>query len=122
VINRAASLHRRRGVERRGTDRVGRLHLVDADSASSDRTGDGALGRIADPAFWAAVRALPVQQRACVTLHYLEDRSTAEIAEILDCRPSTVKVHLHRGRNALARRLHALDTTDSTDHDEESGR
>lgn len=44
-----------------------------------------------------------------MALHYLEDRSIAEIAEVLDCRPSTVKVHLHRGRLALAKRLARLD-------------
>jgi len=40
-----------------------------------------------------------------VALHYLEDRPVAEIAEILDMKAATVKVHLHRGRLALARRL-----------------
>lgn len=113
VINRAASLHRRRGVESRGLARMGSLHLVASDGAGADRTGDAATDRVADPAFWSAVRALPDRQRACVALHHLEDRSIAEIAEILDCRPATVKVHLHRGRQALARRLAALDGPDA---------
>lgn len=51
---------------------------------------------------WAAVRQLPGQQRAAIALHYLEDRPVAEIAGILDCAESTAKVHLHRGRQALA--------------------
>ena len=50
---------------------------------------------------WAAVRRLPGRQRAAVALHYLEDRSVAEIAEILDCAEGTAKVHLHRGRRSL---------------------
>jgi RNA polymerase sigma-70 factor (sigma-E family) len=55
--------------------------------------------------FWAAVRALPRRQAQSLALHYLEDRPVAEIAEILGCAENTVKVHLHRGRLALADRL-----------------
>lgn len=55
----------------------------------------------------AALRALSPQQRAAVSLHYLEDRSTPEIAELLGCSESTARVHLHRGRQALARHLGA---------------
>ena len=46
--------------------------------------------------------ALSTAQRAAIVMHYLEDRPIAEIAEIMRCSPSTVKVHLHRGRNRLA--------------------
>ncbi len=55
-----------------------------------------------DHEFWEAVRALPARQAQAIALHYLEDRPVAEIAEILGCAPATVKVHLHRGRRALA--------------------
>ena len=54
---------------------------------------------------WSAVGRLPGKQRAAIALHYLEDRSTAEIAEILGCAESTARVHLHRGRAALAEML-----------------
>lgn len=49
--------------------------------------------------------ALPKKQRAAVVLHYLEDLPVAAIADILECAPATAKVHLHRGRKALAERL-----------------
>ncbi|MDW3176051.1 MAG: SigE family RNA polymerase sigma factor [Acidimicrobiia bacterium] len=52
-----------------------------------------------------AVQTLSKMQRAAVVLHYLEDLPVAEISHILDCSPSTAKVHLHRGRQALAQRL-----------------
>lgn len=52
-----------------------------------------------------AVSSLPKKQRAAVVLHYLEDLPVADIAEILECAPSTAKVHLHRGRQALAEKL-----------------
>ena len=55
--------------------------------------------------FWAAVRSLPKRQAQSIALHYLEDRPVTEIAEILQCSPSTVKVHLHKGRAGLASRL-----------------
>lgn len=55
--------------------------------------------------FWQEVRALPKRQAQTLALHYLEDRSIAEIAEILDCAENTVKVHLHKGRGRLAERL-----------------
>ncbi len=129
VVNRSASHHRHRTVERTGLARWSARSGADDDGPATDRTGDGAADRVGDPAFWAAVRSLPERQAACVALHYLEDRSVADIAEVLDCRPATVKVHLHRGRHALAQRLAALadarppatdaDRRPTTDHPEE---
>ena len=52
-----------------------------------------------------ALASLSRNQKAAVVLHYLEDRPVSQIADILDCAPSTAKVHLHRGRQALAQRL-----------------
>ena len=40
-----------------------------------------------------------------MALFYLEDRSVADVADILDMTLGTVKRHLHNGRQALARRL-----------------
>ena len=60
-----------------------------------------------DPDLLAALRTLTPQQRAAVSLHYLEDRSTPEIADLLGCSESTARVHLHRGRLALAQHLGA---------------
>ncbi len=56
-------------------------------------------------ALWDAVGRLPRKQRAAVALFYLEDRSTKEIAEILECTESTARVHLHKGRAALSAAL-----------------
>jgi RNA polymerase sigma factor (sigma-70 family) len=109
VVNRAASLHRHRAVERKGLARLGARSGTEADGVGVDRTGDRAADQVDDPAFWVAVRALPDRQAAAVALHYLEDRPVAEIAEIVGCSPATVKVHLHRGRQSLARTLGAPD-------------
>jgi RNA polymerase sigma-70 factor (ECF subfamily) len=114
IINRAASHGRRRQVERRGTERLAHRAGAEADGPGADRTGDAGAARVADPAFWAAVRALPERQRACVALHYLEDLSVTEIADAVGCSTATVKVHLHRGRAALAERLAHLDQRRTT--------
>jgi len=58
-----------------------------------------------DDAVWDAVAELPRNQRAAVALRYHEDRSIAEIADILDISPSTARVHLHRARQTLRDRL-----------------
>ena len=55
--------------------------------------------------FWSHVRKLPRRQAQVIALHYLEDLRVAEIAEMLECSPNTVKVHLHKGRQKLADRL-----------------
>lgn len=112
VVNRAASHHRHRAVEARGLARWSRRHAPD-EPPGTDSTGVAATDSVGDPRFWDAVRSLPHQQRAAVALHYLEDRPVAEIAPILGCSTSTVKVHLHRGRLALARRL--TDEADAAD-------
>lgn len=58
-----------------------------------------------DDRIWRAVAKLPGKQRAAIALHYLEDRPVDEIAAILEISDSTARVHLHRGRQALAKTL-----------------
>ena len=58
-----------------------------------------------DEDFWRSVRSLPKQQAQAIALFYVEDRPVAEIAEIIECSPATAKVHLFRGRQALAKKL-----------------
>jgi RNA polymerase sigma-70 factor (ECF subfamily) len=45
--------------------------------------------------------ALPETQREAITLFYLEERSIAEVARMLDLPEGTVKSHLHRARRTL---------------------
>ena len=50
---------------------------------------------------WEAVKALPVQFREVIHLHYYEGYSTEEIAQILGRNPSTIRSDLRRGREKL---------------------
>lgn len=55
-----------------------------------------------------ALQKLSVRQRAAFTLRHYEDRSLAEIAEILDLDIGTVKAHLFRAIAKLREELHDL--------------
>jgi RNA polymerase sigma factor (sigma-70 family) len=48
-----------------------------------------------------ALRRLPPRMRTCVVLAYLEDQSTAAVAETLGCAPKTVENQLREGRRRL---------------------
>jgi RNA polymerase sigma-70 factor (sigma-E family) len=48
-----------------------------------------------------ALALLPQRQRAAVVLRYYEDRSEADIAELLGVRPATVRSLIHRGLERL---------------------
>ena len=52
-----------------------------------------------------AVLALPEKYRAPIHLHYYEDYSVREIAEILDLTEGAVKTRLRRGRSLLEKTL-----------------
>lgn len=94
VANMAVSALRRRAAEAKALTRL-----------AGERRQPLPPLEAADDEFWATVRGLPPRQAQAITLFYLEDRSVAEIADILDCSPATAKVHLHRGRQTLATRL-----------------
>lgn len=90
VALRKAQREAARTVRRRRAESF--LHSVDAEPAAE----------LPDPALRAALLQLPPMQRAVVVLFYLEDRPMEEVADLLDCRPSTGFVHLHRARRRLA--------------------
>ena len=90
AINLASNWWARKRNERRLVERLGH-----------ERAPDLALAP-ADAEFWATVRTLPDRQATAITLHYLEDRSVADVARIMDCAMGTAKAHLHKGRARLA--------------------
>ena len=64
---------------------------------------------------WVAVRALPPRQRAVVVLRYYEDLSEQQIAEVLRCRPGTVKSQASAALATLRARLGEVAPTHEGD-------
>ena len=94
AANLATSGLRRRLVEARALGRLAARREPALDVLPADNAD-----------FWRAVRALPQRQAQAVALYYLEDLSIQQTARILDCAEGTVRAHLARAREALARRL-----------------
>ena len=93
VVNRSVSAVRRRVAEAVALTRLGaRREIPDVLSEQ-------------DEAVWRAVRQLPRRQAQVVALYYVDDRSVAEIAAVLDLAEGTVKATLHQARQALGRAL-----------------
>ena len=92
----------------RDAKRERRLALIRHEPGAEPPGPDGQV----DVELLDAIRTLPPRQRSVIALFYFEDRPMDEIAEILDCSPSTGWVHLHRAR----KRLGALLSEEVTDH------
>jgi RNA polymerase sigma-70 factor (ECF subfamily) len=87
------------------------LHVVDGEDTLQDLdSGEpDALSATVDKetrqALWAAVEQLADKYRLVITLFYQEQLSYQQIAELLSLPLGTVKAHLNRAREALAKRL-----------------
>jgi len=94
IVNLSKNHFRRRAVERAYLEHEGRRAeevSTDPDVATSD-------------ALRSALLRLPLRQRTALVLRYYEDLPDATIAELLGCRPATV-------RSLVARGLETLRTT-----------
>lgn len=101
VVNLCVSRLRRLTLERR----VSQRHTAAPLLARADASDDAA-------AVLAAVRQLPLRQRACVVLRYFDDLADHEIAATLGCSVGTVKSQLSKARARLAQLLSATDEED----------
>ncbi|CAN5409692.1 hypothetical protein BH10ACT3_BH10ACT3_03420 [soil metagenome] len=97
AINRATDVHRRRLRGRRAVERLaGRSERsLPQDVKISDATS------FHDSELAAAVADLSRQQRAVVALHYLDDMSVADVADVMSLSEGAVKYHLHQARDRL---------------------
>ena len=93
VANRAVSGFRRARVETRALIRLASdRHVVPEFPAESEE-------------LWQEVRRLPNRQKQTIALRYLDRRSIADIARILECSENTAKTHLKRAQRTLSKRL-----------------
>jgi RNA polymerase sigma-70 factor (sigma-E family) len=81
--------------------RSGRLVLAGDAAAATQSTSDLADQYADRSALLAEIGKLPRRQRAVLVLRYYEDRSDAQIAELLGCRPATVRAYASRALAAL---------------------
>ena len=93
AINAAISGHRRAWTRRETT-----VPQIPDAPAPAD-------GMVEHRATWHAVKELPPRQRAVVVLRYYEGLSEREIAEVLGCRPGTVKSQASAALASLRARL-----------------
>jgi RNA polymerase sigma-70 factor (sigma-E family) len=72
--------------------------LIPSGDATEDPeiTADYATGHAEHQAMLAQISRLPKRQRAVLVLRYYEDRSDAEIAELLGCTPGSVRAYASR--------------------------
>ncbi|WP_433056423.1 SigE family RNA polymerase sigma factor [Dactylosporangium sp. CS-033363] len=72
-------------------------------------TGDAAHDLAETDAMWTLLRTLPRSPRAVVVLRYYEDLPDAEIARLLGCSESTVRVHAFHALKKLRAALNTVD-------------
>lgn len=94
--------------------RGGRRTVPVADVGVHDRTATpDHAGAVTDAALaWRLCDTLPPTQRAAVVLRFWQDRSFAEIGEVLGCTESTARSHVHRALVRLRTGLVAGGTDD----------
>lgn len=109
TLNLALSRRRRMSTELRTLTRL--KSQPQRGSASSEQQVFRLHG---DPEIWEAVAQLPPKQRAVIALHYLEDRSVADIADLLEISVSAATSNLHKARTALATSLARFAPTTPT--------
>jgi RNA polymerase sigma-70 factor (sigma-E family) len=108
VVNRAHSVLRRRGVERRHQPTA----PAAAPGAEAAVLAAEQRARVLD-----ALRALPRRQREVLALRYYLDLDEAAIGETLGISRGAVKSHASRGAAALRARLEVRDPEDDTPDD-----
>jgi RNA polymerase sigma factor (sigma-70 family) len=93
VVNQARMHFRRQGVER--------AHLRRESSARRDSPSSTLYDVETRDVLRHALLSLPIRQRMAVALRFYEDLSDAQAAEIMRCRPGTVRSLVSRALSTL---------------------
>lgn len=105
VSNKCADWTRRRVVERKVTQTLQR-EAASAQANGPDETDStNELARLRN-----ALAKLPEQQRAALSLYYLEGMSVSDIARVLSVAKGTVKSQLYNARGRLKKALERTET------------
>ena len=94
VVNEYLTWRRRRA---RTAPHADVVDLVDRGGGTPDHGG----GHAERDAMLGELARLPKQQRAAIVLRFYEGMSDDQIAEVLDCRPVTVRSNISRGLATL---------------------
>lgn len=94
VVNLSHAAHRTRARERQRIERA------------RDWTHPAEMEPpVVEPELWNALQTLPERQRAAIVLRFWLDLSEERMADVLRCRPGTVKSLLSRGLAAMRERV-----------------
>ncbi|HEY8474756.1 MAG TPA: SigE family RNA polymerase sigma factor [Natronosporangium sp.] len=95
IVRQFISWRRRRASSETPTDRLPEL----------ESPVDTATRQAAQDEMWRLLATLPRKQRAVLVLRFYEDLPDTEIADVLGCRQTTVRVHASRGLARLRQLL-----------------
>lgn len=101
IVNSANSSFRRKRVERAYLKRAAAEPARPGDPPDLDRRGE----------LWTDLQRLPARQRSAIVLRIYEDLSEQRTAEILGCRPGTVRSLVSRGLAEM--RVHVRSDDDA---------
>ena len=105
VSNKCADWTRRRVVQRKVTQTLEREATSRRTDAPDETDSASELARLRD-----ALAKLPEQQRAALSLYYLEGMSVSDVARVLCVASGTVKSHLYNARGRLKKALERTET------------
>ena len=105
VTNKCADWTRRRVVQRSVTEDLRAAAVSGSGDSPNGADSTDAVDRIRD-----ALAKLPSEQRAVLSLHYLDGMGVAEIARTLDVPEGTVKSRLYHARSRLKQVLERMKT------------
>ena len=85
--------------------------LDDLPAPAEDAEGDDPLAEFTAERVHRALRKLTVAQRDCITLHFIEGFSLAEVSQIVGSPVGTIKSRLYHAKRALRRVLEEEELT-----------